>query len=225
MLATADVWWIDTDVVCLSADWPDPIAPVCAGWEDEEKVGNAVLWTAPAFAEKLDQHAAGLGKGILWGQSGPDLLTEMLRSADLLAGMLPTNVFYPIHYDEWAKVFQPEFAAYVRDATQASCALHLWNEMLRRAQVDKTLAPNAESFFGSVVQRHQTGRYFETSRRTNPANGRSRGWRDIFSLSLLRTQGRNPGRPSPLALPEHQAKLRWRSPMLSTILIIILILL
>ncbi len=180
LLAGADTWWVDSDVICLRKDWPDPQTPICAAWEDEERIGNAVLRIARSLAAELRDSAVSLGKRVRWGQTGPELVTQVVRSNDLVAGILPSATFYPVHYGEWAKAFMPDFKSHICEAARSSYALHLWNEMGRRVQFDKTCLPDRNSYFGALVEQHQTAKYFRAAGQPKPPGGGGFRWRSLL---------------------------------------------
>ncbi len=180
LMTVADVWWVDSDVVFLSKDWPDPQTPICAAWEDSERVGSAVLRMTRGLAAEIEGRAASMGTHIQWGQSGPELITQIVLSNKLSAGLLAALAFYPIHYSEWAKVFAPDFKDEVCEMARSSYALHLWNEMGRREKFDKRRLPDRNSFFGLLVARHQTGKYFRAGPQASGRTGYGVSWRSLL---------------------------------------------
>ena len=159
LLSQTDQWWIDADIACLSPAWPTAKGPVAAAWEDERLVNCAVLSVDRVLAAELLGSAQARGTDLQWGQTGPGLLTQVVRDKGLEDFMLDRRAFYPIHYTEWTKPFRGEEAAAVQAATAESYAIHLWNEMLRRNAFEKSrLSPG--SFFAGLVARHGTERYF-----------------------------------------------------------------
>ena len=182
LMTVADVWWVDSDVICLSKDWPDPRTPICAAWEDSERVGSAVLRMARSLAAEVQERAAAMGRNVQWGQSGPDLITQIVREKNLSAGMLASPAFYPIHYSEWAKAFALDFKDRVCEAARSSYALHLWNEMGRRVQFDKTRLPNRNSYFGALVEGHQTAKYFRAGQRGSEQANSAFRWRNLLAF-------------------------------------------
>lgn len=183
LMATTDLWWIDTDVICLRHDWPQRTALICAGWEDEQRIGTAILCLNRALAAQLYEDAAALGKRIAWGETGPDLLTRVVQRENLSAGILPRCTFYPLHYSEWKKVRMAEFREDLRAQSQSSHALHLWNEMGRRLRLDKRRLPDRESLLGSLVQLHGTANYFRSDEPA--ARQRSFTWQSVVSSLRL----------------------------------------
>ncbi|HLH12844.1 MAG TPA: hypothetical protein VKV77_13335 [Methylovirgula sp.] len=162
LLELADGWWIDTDVVCLSREWPaSGKAAIGAAWEDTNLVGSAVLRLDSAMAKELAERAAAIGKKAKWGETGPQLLTGFVRDKRWSNSILPAPAFYPVHYLDWYKIFMSNFRECVQQSCGSSYALHLWNEMARRTGFDKSILPDRNSFFGSLVARHGTERFFK----------------------------------------------------------------
>jgi hypothetical protein len=159
-----DVWWIDTDVICLSQDWPACTSSIRAGREDNEKIGTAVLWMRGDIAKSVATEARAIGRGAFWGEAGPHLITRTVKSLDLESDILPPDTFYPVHWSEWFKVFMGNFRAFVDEKSRPSKALHLWHEMARRAGYDKSIMPDRQSYLGQLVIKHRTASYFRGGR-------------------------------------------------------------
>ena len=148
--------WVDTDVVCLK-----PLAypqPEVFGWQDQNTINVAVLglpaghelarwmvecWHHPDRLLPYDPPRRRRHKllrrlrpgdsrpYIEWGEFGPYGFTLAARHLGYERLALPYWHFYPIGYDNWHTIFDDT----LRDnphLTEASCALHLWNEMARR---------------------------------------------------------------------------------------------
>lgn len=153
------VWWVDSDVACLSDRWPQP-RDVGAAWESSDQIGSAVLYCTPAAAGDLAAQASQLGKNIAWGQAGPELLTSYLRAHAHDGDILPASCFYPLPFDFWQMSFDRDRLDEMKGRCASAYALHLWNEMMRRSCFDKSALPDPGSFFGQLVARHQTERFF-----------------------------------------------------------------
>lgn len=154
-----NVWWIDTDVVCLGNKWPER-KTVGAAWESSNVVGSGVLSCTLSIAAELAERSERLGENISWGQAGPFLVTSCLREKALLSELLPSSSFYPIPFDKWHMPFLADCAAEVEHHCAPAFALHLWHEMTRRAGLNKDAAPDPKSFFGRLIARHETERFF-----------------------------------------------------------------
>ena len=71
--------WADCDVLCLRPMHSLPAA--CVAWEDGATVATGVMRFPPGHAlpGELYRQAVALGKDIVWGQIGPQLLTRLLH--------------------------------------------------------------------------------------------------------------------------------------------------
>src|SRR5215207_9094142 len=131
-------WWADTDVVCLK-----PFAfPGEYVFSSEEHKGapfaNNGVMKAPAGSELL-AHLCGVCRAkdpaeLLWGETGPKLLNEAVKSFALEQYVEQPRVFCPFGYLEWEAALDPDARPAFDESTRA---VHLWNEMWRRAGRDK----------------------------------------------------------------------------------------
>jgi hypothetical protein len=152
-------WWIDTDVLCLSGDWPEPKGAV-AGYEDDEHVAIGVLALPPDLARIAAARCEELGDGVVWGQTGPRLVTQLFRDRGLKHAALPRFAFYPIHWMQWTDPFDRHARERAAAACAGSLAVHLWHELIRRSGLDKAWRPPDDTYFGAAVRRHGTADYF-----------------------------------------------------------------
>jgi Alpha 1,4-glycosyltransferase conserved region len=154
-------WWIDTDVLCLRDDWPNANGQVGAAWEDDSLLGNAVLSMTPEMARACAAVCMDLRDDVVWGQTGPSLVTQVFRRQGLIDNAVLAQAFYPVHWRRWLDAFDPE----ALESTQAACAgaftEHLWHELVRRSGLSKRWLPPADTCFGRAVRRHGTTSYFD----------------------------------------------------------------
>lgn len=172
--------WVDTDVVCLRRF--DYSRTEIFGRMDQNIINNAVLGLPAGHAlarwmgecceapnrwlpydsnrirrRKLKRRLfQGNRRGnIEWGETGPNGFTLAARHFQLEEAALPFWHFYPIHYLNWATVFDSTFAEN-ENFLGASYALHLWNEMARRAPgFDKNGRFAADSLFERLCAKYQ----------------------------------------------------------------------
>ncbi|MBV8751464.1 MAG: hypothetical protein JO328_01230 [Hyphomicrobiales bacterium] len=158
-------WWVDTDVVCLSDDIPD--YPQFVARQDEDLVNIAVLRFPPQHPVMLRclELAREKGRSVRWGETGPQLLTQVLHELGNTEGTFDSSLCYPIHYNDALAVLQPSQAERVAGRLTGARFLHLWNTMLRNAGVWKTYLPPRGSMLRRLVEQHQisgwTGEYDE----------------------------------------------------------------
>ncbi len=132
-------WWVDTDVVCLKPfSFPDEY--VFASEENSEgaRIVNNGIIKAPAGSSLL-AHTCRVCRAknpdeLRWGETGPRLLDEAVGLFALERYVKPAQVFCPLGYLEWAGVLDPRANLLFDESTYA---VHLWNEMWRRADRNK----------------------------------------------------------------------------------------
>jgi hypothetical protein len=112
--------WADVDTLCLRSlqDLPGE----CVGWADESAMACGIM-KFPAgslLCEELYKTAETLGEDLPHGESGPSLLTRVLAEGKHACERLPVSTFYPIHWLEAQKIFDPEEAAYCGEKTRTS---------------------------------------------------------------------------------------------------------
>jgi mannosyltransferase OCH1-like enzyme len=149
-------WWIDTDVICLKRfDFEEEY--VFSSEVDKERevissgiikvpAGSEVMAYAWNVCEQKDPQQ------LMWGETGPRLVTEAVRRFSLERYKKPYYYFSPLNYMEWRRVLDPDAEGLVNED---SYAIHLWNEMWRAAGQDK----NASYDEGCVYERLK-GKYF-----------------------------------------------------------------
>lgn len=147
-------WWVDTDVLCRSEKPPE--ADIFLGWEDEKVVGSAILKFPKrhTFIEQAIKAAEKGGSDLEWGETGPTLITTLMKQSDLGENVVSPNLSYPIPSADALQLLLPSFCDQVRQKTENAPMLHIWNEVLRRAVVFKWIAPPAGSFMSELFARH-----------------------------------------------------------------------
>ncbi|HYI12323.1 MAG TPA: hypothetical protein VEK57_24935 [Thermoanaerobaculia bacterium] len=129
--------WVDTDLVALR---PFSFAEDHV-FSSEEAQGiehvNAGFIKAPAGSPAMqrawDICAAKDRTQIRWGETGPALLREIVTTLGLESFVRPPEVFCPIPFPKWESLLDPIPPALPENAA----AVHLWNELWRRAGKDK----------------------------------------------------------------------------------------
>lgn len=131
-------WWVDTDVVCLKLfDFVDEYV-FSSEMDDEQEViasgiikapaGSSVMTYAWEVCEQKDPQQ------LMWGETGPRLMTEAVKKFSLEEYKKPYRFFSPVGYWKWRRVLEPDAQGLLYDD---SYAVHLWNEMWRAAGQDK----------------------------------------------------------------------------------------
>ena len=147
--------WVDTDIYLLKP--LDAARPNLFGEQSPGMINNAVLRLAsdsPVLVELLRPFAdctvpewlpartrisakmrafvqGGIDFGRLpWGSTGPHALTFLARKFGLSSQALPSEVFYPVRWQDADWIVDP--ARGLEDmVTERTVAVHLWNECIR----------------------------------------------------------------------------------------------
>jgi len=150
-------WWVDADVVCLSAQVPS--ADIFLGWEYDDLIGSAILKFPGGheFARALCESAEQAGTNLEWGETGPHMLTRLVRERGLLHLVSPQPSSYPVQSKDAVHLLMPSRRDEIAERIGALPFLHLWNEILRRAVVFTWMAPPPGSYLAELFARHGVG--------------------------------------------------------------------
>ncbi len=138
--------WIDADVLCLKPFFTLP-SP-CVGWQDSSLCNSAVMRFPPGhpLTKQMYDRARELGQDVVWGQTGPRLLTEIVLDNRDQVSILPRQAFYPIAWrDAWRTLSSREARRCERAGATSYC-VHWWNEMMRRIGVGRDKLPPEGSY-------------------------------------------------------------------------------
>jgi hypothetical protein len=156
MLHRLGGWWIDHDVILLCHELPTQDIFFSLETCDPVRVTCSVLKFPaghPALAEALARCVTA-GESPLYGETGADLLTEVVAKHQLAGHGQAMETTYPLSALDVPAMFDPA----QRDQLRARCAqstfVHLFNETWRRAGIPNYLGPPAGSFIDEVLQSH-----------------------------------------------------------------------
>jgi hypothetical protein len=141
MIKRTGLVWIDTDVFCLRADWPD--RPFLFAGQDNCLINGAVLGLPrdhPLVDDAIEV-ATRLGRLPIWAYTGPHLITALVQQYELGGHVLASQSFYPIHYSQAGALLSPLPAGQKLQWPAISYCVHFWNELLRNWGHDKSVGP------------------------------------------------------------------------------------
>ncbi len=151
------VTWVDTDVLCLRADWPERDYQFAWQSGQREEVNTAVF-SAPPGSELIRRSLQRIASTDLataqFGQLGPVPFTKTLFELDLVDRASDHLDFYPIEFTECHYFLDPALRETTEDRIANSYAVHLWNEVWSRARIPTFLRPPVGSFLETVLERH-----------------------------------------------------------------------
>lgn len=134
-------WWVDTDVILLGVL---PESELYFAYQDEEWINNAVMFFPPrhrVMGECLERTKRLRRRSVVWGSTGPYLLTDVLDAKGLLGSASGRHECYPLGHDEIWDVMSWERCEDVRQKVDWSRFLHLWNAVLVGSGFDKFSEP------------------------------------------------------------------------------------
>ncbi|HEY5807814.1 MAG TPA: capsular polysaccharide synthesis protein [Povalibacter sp.] len=145
-------WWVDLDVFCLSATFPDQ--QVVIARQGPTVVNGAVLKFPPGHPLMRAARAACVvaSEQSDWGEMGPDLLTRLVGELGMHSQVMSPESFYPVDWQHYWAVIDPRRTADVARRTQGATCIHLWNEMLRRIGIDKGVLPPDGSLLRALYE-------------------------------------------------------------------------
>jgi hypothetical protein len=131
-------WWVDLDTVCLRPfEFDDEYVFASEFTSDGEALTNGILKSAagsPFAGYAWRVSTARDPAKLVWGETGPRLVAEAVRALGLERFTQPAKTFCPIPFQEWRWLIQPAAELGFGGDTWA---VHLWQEMWRRAGMDK----------------------------------------------------------------------------------------
>jgi hypothetical protein len=154
LLAKRGGWWVDTDVVCLTD--AIPAYDTFFALERDDIVNGAVLRFAAGdpLIDACLSEASRIRDRATWGMIGPLLITRCLTAAGRMCSAKPASVCYPVAHASAVDILLPEKRSALSGQIAGSQFLHLWNEVLRRSNIDKHLLPPAGSLMRRFTDRH-----------------------------------------------------------------------
>ena len=154
LLQATGGWWVDTDVLCLSAHEPD--AEIVLGWEALGSVGSAIMKLPaqhPLLSAAWDFWAANRHVA-LHAYTGPKLLTQLVHEHGIVDRVMPLEIVYPISWKDVLAPFDPCRCLEVRLRTERCPFLHLWNAPLSHTGIDRNIPPPQGSFLRDAINQH-----------------------------------------------------------------------
>jgi hypothetical protein len=148
MFRETEYIWVDTDMLLLA---PITVAleRTLLARESSNSINNAIIRLdnkGPELGRMISETEALMDRDQHWGATGPRLLTKLFRDSPIMRNVFETRLFFPIPHDDFWKPFLPEFREECEAARTGAFTLHLWNNIVSRLGVWKSIAPPAGSF-------------------------------------------------------------------------------
>ena len=196
--------WVDTDMLALR-EFDLPHTTLLAR-EDASMLCGAILRldaTNPALDRLIARTLALRDRDLVWGATGPRLLTEVFGRASLLRQSLDPAMCFPVHSDRSWMLFLPE----CHDACVQLCGqartMHLWNDRVGMIGIWKRFGPPAGSFLEACFRADGSLAYFEDLYPAPVMRAMIENWR-------YRCEGGDIGLGQWLRQAVPSARLTWR---------------
>jgi hypothetical protein len=137
-------YWVDMDTICLKPFNFQSDYLFCSAYTDINLVFKKFqacsgIIKAPINDRVMNYcYSVATSKNRLkleFGETGPDLIRLAIKKFELQMFIVTPEIFCPINWWEWKKLTQPNISL---KKFKNSYAIHLWNEMWRRDNYDKS---------------------------------------------------------------------------------------
>lgn len=146
MIKETGLTWTDTDSICLRPDWN--FDEYLFGFEEDTRLANGIL-RMPQDSDLVNyliDHSINYDKNkIVWSEIGPLLVTKGAEMFKVLHYAQPPEVFYPVHFWQWKKIWSPNHRKEVLIKCKNSHTLQIWNQFLNREGIDKNNLPKGSA--------------------------------------------------------------------------------
>ena len=155
MIKKTGLTWTDTDSICLRSDWD--FNEYLFGFEEDQRLANGIL-RMPQDSDLINfliKNSVEYDKRkIVWSEIGPLLVTKGANMYNVLKYAQPPEVFYPVHFWQWKKIWNKDYKQEVLDRCKDAHTLQIWNQFLNREGIDKNNLPKGsaiEYFYNKFV--------------------------------------------------------------------------
>ena len=152
-------WFVDADTVCLKPfNFRSKYVFSSEGIDGRQLVNLAAIKVPPGSevmryaweaCEKMDPSE------LKWSQCGPTLLRQAVEHCSLQRYIRHWNAFCPVHFSVWERLLDPSLTW---NFTRETYAIHLWNELWRRAAMNKDAAYPTICLYEQLKKRYLSKR-------------------------------------------------------------------
>ena len=139
--------WVDSDMYLLRP-FDITLPQTFLAREDKRTLCGAIMRLDRengALATLVARAEAAALRDLVWGETGPGLLTTIF-GADIVATAYGPELFFPVHYDDFWKVFLPEYYEECDALCRGGYTLHLWNNIVTKVGIWKDVLPPTGSY-------------------------------------------------------------------------------
>jgi len=155
--------WVDTDMLLLRP-FDLPSYDQLLAREDAVTLCGAIMrldGAHPSLSTLIAKTEALRDQDLVWGATGPRLLTAVFGRQAILQQSYDPKFFFPVHYDQSWKVFLPEFRDECVQLCRSAYTTHLWNDRVVKIGVWKRFCPPEGSFLETQFRADGSRHLFE----------------------------------------------------------------
>ena len=155
--------WVDLDMLLLR-DFDLPGYEQLLAKEDPVTLCGAIMRlrrSDPKLGTLIDQTKALRDQEIVWGATGPRLLTAVFSRRTIMKEAYSPSYFFPLHYDSSWKAFLPEYADECAALCSQSYTAHLWNDRVMKIGIWKRFGPPVGSFLHNCFSSNKSLKFFD----------------------------------------------------------------
>ena len=164
VFAKTGMIWIDSDIILLQP-FETMMDRNIFVMESKTIMSNAIMRIDekhPLLNRLIERSEALMGQELTWGQTGPELMIKVFSATDNVFKLKhPSETFFPIYHEEIWKVFLPEYKQECDKIVKASYGVHLFNNIIDRMGIWKSIAPPKGSFLANRFEVDNSMKYFE----------------------------------------------------------------
>jgi len=148
-------WFVDADTICVKPfNFRKEYVFSSEGINGRKTVnvgavkgppGSPVMQYAWEACERMDTSE------LKWSQCGPTLMRQAIEACALHDYVRPPEVFCPVHFSTWQDMLDPDKRWHFGPKTYA---IHLWNEMWRRANQPKDAVYHPDCLYEQLKKRY-----------------------------------------------------------------------
>ncbi len=149
-------YWVDTDIVCLNK-WNFDDKHYVFGSEIDDgksKISSCIIKTKQYDELVLYCYNRCMEldlNNIIWGQIGPSLVSEAVKKFNLEKYVLPVDTFCSINWWDAHNAVNPNYNI---NGIFNKPAIHLWNEVWRRRNIDKNGTFHTDSLYEKLKRKY-----------------------------------------------------------------------
>lgn len=155
MIAKRDLVWVDLDVLLIGDRDVSNLENILVN-EEQGGMNGAILYVSnpPVIASLQKRMNECLDRDLRWGETGPVLIANAVRSEFPTIKTCESWQFYPVeHYDIW-KVLLPEYRDFCAEKCKNALTLHLFNNIIVKLGYWKDIAPPVGSYLYEILEKN-----------------------------------------------------------------------